>query len=509
MPNTSIFILFAPKFKQFGCDIGKEYIHRKGGGKVHGLCTGPISVKRYVEKELGNDAGYLWHLHTEEIHWLNDQQPLKNLSQIDIELGPGAVGRIMAADRRVGRGFVRGGLCKPDILGRACVQASASLPLHYVSGLYAFLDQVLKKAKPTSVFCYAVAGAPALALAEICKARQIPFSRLSNSRIGVRYLIDDDCRGRLHSVARSYGLAMDGKKHFGSNLTVAKSLLQTFQKRPEQSGNVKRNHALFRSKKLLKSTIRAVKITIYNAALFLNSFSERRSRIIQSWFEVWVLLRKKFILKWNFASKIPESSSYILYPLHVDPEASTMVLSPWHTDQIHVIESLAKSAPANMLLVVKEHLPMLGRRPVGFYKHISMIPRVVLLGPEHNGLSLISKASLVAVISGTAAWEAMRLKRPTLVIGDSPYLAIKSGVVHEPCLTNLPTAIIEALSLPPATDTNLETYIAACLDESFELNPGLIWGQYGDHSETEKRTAVSNFVHGILKREQELRASLE
>jgi hypothetical protein len=118
--SINILILFAPKFEKFGVDVGKEYIRRNGGGKVHGLCAGPESIREYVKKQLGHDAGFFWHLHSEEAHWLSGSQSTNNLVQIDQELGPGAVGRIMVADRRVGRGFVRGGLCRPDNVGKAC-----------------------------------------------------------------------------------------------------------------------------------------------------------------------------------------------------------------------------------------------------------------------------------------------------------------------------------------------------------------------------------------------------
>jgi len=147
---------------------------------------------------------------------------------------------------------------------------------------------------------------------------------------------------------------------------------------------------------------------------------------------------------------------------------------------------------------------MLGKRPRDFYRTISRIPRVILLGPEHNSLLLIQQASLVAVITGTAAWEAMRLGIPALVIGDSPYLAVGEGVVHEPCLANLPEAISTAIAMPPASDQSMELYIAACLHESFEMNPSLLWGKYDDHSSEERQAAVDNFVNGILKREAEI-----
>jgi hypothetical protein len=44
-----------------------------------------------------------------------------------------------------------------------------------------------------------------------------------------------------------------------------------------------------------------------------------------------------------------------------DPESSTMVLAEKHTDQMAVIEAIAKSMPVGMRLVVKEHIATIMR----------------------------------------------------------------------------------------------------------------------------------------------------
>lgn len=503
MHNANILMLFAPSFKQFGCDVAKEYLRRNGGGKVYGLCTGLIEVKRYVEKELGEDVGHVWYLPAEEKTWLQDDELLKNISLVEQELGPGAVGRIMVADRRVGRGFVRGGVCRPDHIGRYAVRNATTFPQTYVAGLYMLLDKVLRQAKPDCVFLYAVAGAPALALAEICKARGIFFCRLNTPRIGNQYLIDTDPRGRLECVAKSYHKAVEGNLDLAGILPQAKKLLQSFQNNPIPPGYTQRNLAILNNRKPWRTTILALK---GNLKYLIKSFIQRRDyseNIRRNWFKALVEWKRKFVPTKYFSSPPSANRPFIYYPLHVEPEASTMVLSPWHTNQESVIEALAKSAPADMLIVVKEHAPMLGLRPRGFYRAISRIPRVVLLGPEHNSLSLIQQASLVTVITGTAAWEAIRLHKPALVIGDSPFLVVGEGVIHEPCLARLAEAISKALNTPPASDLMLALYIAACLSESFEMSPSILWDKYEDHPQNERQAAVNNIVEGILKRECE------
>src|SRR5690606_3825451 len=94
---------------------------------------------------------------------------------------------------------------------------------------------------------------------------------------------------------------------------------------------------------------------------------------------------------------------FVYFPLHVDPEASTMVLAPDHTDQLAVIESLAKRLPFGMSLVVKERVRMLGRRPRGFYETIRRFPSVSLASPLESTFQLIQRSTFVAAITGTAA----------------------------------------------------------------------------------------------------------
>lgn len=500
MSNSDILLQFAPTFQSFGCEIGRKYLLQVGGGKVHGLCTGPVEVMNYVRNKLGSCGGQFWHLHTEEKKWLETEVTSERLAQIDAELGNGAFGRIMVADRRMGRGFVRGGLCRPSKIGKKVLHMPEIMPQKYILGLYEFLKNILKQAQPKVVFCYAVAGSPAVTLAELCKANGIIFTRFATTRIQNRFVIDSDIAARLECVAKKYQAANEGTENVDHKRQEAREILQQFRDNPEPPEYAKRNHALLQSKNPWKTTGWALLSTVYHTIQGVINRQDRSDRIFIKWFNAWIEWRKFLMRSEPFSENFPEDKHFVFYPLHVDPEASTMVLSPWHTDQINVIESLAKSVPSEMIVVVKEHAPMLGRRPRGFYKKISQIPRVVLLGPEHSGLSLVQQAKLTAVITGTAAWEAIRLGRPALIIGDSPFLAIGQGAFHEPCLANLPQSIPKALSLSPASDNSLELYIAACLAEGFSMPTSLLWGKYEDHPEKEQQQAVENIVEAIMNK---------
>ena len=146
-----------------------------------------------------------------------------------------------------------------------------------------------------------------------------------------------------------------------------------------------------------------------------------------------------------------------------------MVLTPLLTDQISVIESLAKCLPMETYLAVKEHVPMMGRRPADFYRRLAAIPKVILISPDVDTFDLIRRADLTCVITGTAGWEAILLKRPLLCLGQTLYQTVGEGFVLCKELSRLPEAIPKALSVPPATDEKIEIYIASVLAESFDL----------------------------------------
>jgi hypothetical protein len=105
------------------------------------------------------------------------------------------------------------------------------------------------------------------------------------------------------------------------------------------------------------------------------------------------------------------------------------------------------------------------------------MPGVVLASPFENGLELIRKARLTAVISGTAAWEAILLRRPALILGNSPFAAVGAGLVQCGDFTELPAAVAAALSIQPATEERLALFLAALLAESFEFSKDALWGK--------------------------------
>lgn len=109
---------------------------------------------------------------------------------------------------------------------------------------------------------------------------------------------------------------------------------------------------------------------------------------------------------------------FVFFPLHVEPEKSTMIDATNFSNQLHVIELLAKNIPATHKLYVKEHPHMVGRRPADFNKNLSEIPNVKVISPFSPTQDLVARASVTATITGTAGWESLMMGKPVLVMGE-------------------------------------------------------------------------------------------
>ena len=105
------------------------------------------------------------------------------------------------------------------------------------------------------------------------------------------------------------------------------------------------------------------------------------------------------------------------------PEAKVLTISPFYSNQITLIENIAKSIPINTILYVKEHPIQKTKlwRSVEFYKKIVTIPNVKLIHPSVNSQELIANTKAVVLISGGTGFEAIFHKKPVILFSDEIY----------------------------------------------------------------------------------------
>lgn len=117
------------------------------------------------------------------------------------------------------------------------------------------------------------------------------------------------------------------------------------------------------------------------------------------------------------------TGKYVYFPLHVQPEASTMALAPCvYDDQILCIEQIAKIIPQEYAILVKEHPSQtFYYRDKEFYARLRALPQVRLVRDDMDSHTLIRQSSLVATVTGTAGWEALKYGHPVIYFGYATY----------------------------------------------------------------------------------------
>ena len=202
---------------------------------------------------------------------------------------------------------------------------------------------------------------------------------LNATRVDAKYCIDTCYQGLLKPISVVYEKALIDSKAIAPFLSLARKLQREYI-----SNTIPPDYFIDIQKTILNERPLHGLLRVFKASIFgfkkIANLDLYFLDVARLFYLNKIQWRRKFFPTKIFSS-IPENKKYVYFPLQVDPESSTMVISPMHTDQLSVIESLAKSLPADMILVVKEHLPMLGCRKLEFYRRIMEMPRVVLVNP--------------------------------------------------------------------------------------------------------------------------------
>jgi len=185
------------------------------------------------------------------------------------------------------------------------------------------------------------------------------------------------------------------------------------------------------------------------------------------------LLKKKyreFFMNKNFLREINDKTPFVYFPLHYEPERVLFMGAPFYTEQLSVINNIAKSLPIGYKLYVKEHPVMetQGWRQKSFYKQIMELPNVQMIHPSITTEEIMKKCSLVITIRGTTSLEATFYGKPSVVfMADSGYATVPSVHILKN-IDELPNAI--RLSLEKKVDpSELNDYINFIEKNSFEF----------------------------------------
>ncbi len=122
-------------------------------------------------------------------------------------------------------------------------------------------------------------------------------------------------------------------------------------------------------------------------------------------------------------------SKFIFFALHMQPEKTSMPLAKEFSDQLHAAKILVASLPTGWQLYIKEHpnqfnptFPANSKfRSKQFYLELSSMPQVKLIAQDVPSKKLVLSSQIVATLTGSVGWEALRLGKPVIAFGESYY----------------------------------------------------------------------------------------
>jgi hypothetical protein len=162
---------------------------------------------------------------------------------------------------------------------------------------------------------------------------------------------------------------------------------------------------------------------------------------------------------------------YAFFPLHTEPEVSLLVYGRPYVNQFEIVRMLAMSLPVDMVLIVKEHPWMVGKRTLAAYQNMLDIPRVRFANPALEARTLVKQADLVAVVTGSVALEAAMLDKPVITFGDCPYNLLPDTMVRR-CADprHLQTLVRQAIDQQKTDEKALRAYVASVFETSASVN---------------------------------------
>ncbi|HEX6037059.1 hypothetical protein, partial [Longimicrobium sp.] len=169
-----VLFLLSPMFREWPRAMAREIHALEPGSSFPALVVGSRRIVARVQA--WSDPGFspLYDVDELERQWLATPSDPARLRELERRLVPGALNRILVSDRTVGAGFVSGARLASSGLLRGARSSPVEVPRRYVQGLVDFTWRTLEEHRPDVVFCYTVAGAHAMALAEVCAAMDIP-----------------------------------------------------------------------------------------------------------------------------------------------------------------------------------------------------------------------------------------------------------------------------------------------------------------------------------------------
>lgn len=182
---------------------------------------------------------------------------------------------------------------------------------------------------------------------------------------------------------------------------------------------------------------------------------------------------KRYLLEHQTPFDKIRTKKYAMYFLHVQPEITVEGMAFDYQDQVSTLRNILASLPADTDLVVKEHSPMLGYRPLEFYIQLMHLPGIIIAETHEDSHQLITHASVVITLTGTVAMEAVLYGIPAVVLG-SIYFDGFNGVYKPESINELKKLLARPEKLRGATDEDSLRALGSLLRASKPGSPARV-----------------------------------
>lgn len=132
---------------------------------------------------------------------------------------------------------------------------------------------------------------------------------------------------------------------------------------------------------------------------------------------------KNYLEMVSMYSPVEKAGRYAVFFLHFQPERTTLPDGWGFTQQLIAIKTLRRGLPSDIVLYVKEHPSTFfaryktASRSRYFYTELNKIDGVKIVDVNYDTYDLMKSSEIIATVTGTVAWEAILLRKPSIVFG--------------------------------------------------------------------------------------------
>jgi len=258
--------------------------------------------------------------------------------------------------------------------------------------------------------------------------------------------------------------------------------LVTKQQRPADTERFLREGGnSIRNRISIARLIGVLKSTLDNFISDKEYWNPKYQSVLQSnlFFSIIGLLRESYRKK-KFKDislkQVPVDKEFAGFFLHMQPEHTVEGVAFEYRDQAATALNIAAALPAGMVLLVKEHLPMVGKRPISFYEKLSECPNIKILDDAVHSYEVVKNSRLMFTLSGSVALESMYIGKPVIVLGKVYHTAFR-GIYPAGDIRGLAALVGKILRSqhPGATREEAITALAAMYSSSY---PGRLSSQF-------------------------------